>query len=182
MSADAFYAPPTHALEEEVAEAAEAGPSSMGDAAAGLSLEEAFDISNTVRLILEGGYKTIGLQFPDELLPSSVGVYRALQKEIGASGAQAYVLADSTYGACCPDVLSCLHLPADLLVHYGHACLTPWVDCVSLLTTVLTPFPCTMCSLVAASTLLQQQRLCELPLRTSKGKPQSSSGTLRMTG
>jgi diphthamide biosynthesis protein 2 len=27
--------------------------------------------------------------------------------------------------SCCPDVLSCLHLPADFLVHYGHACLTP---------------------------------------------------------
>ena len=67
----------------------------------------------------------IGLQFPDELLPSSVTVYRAIQAGIAASGAQAYVLADSTYGSCCPDVLSCLHLPADLLVHYGHACLTP---------------------------------------------------------
>lgn len=29
--------------------------------------------------------------------------------------------------SCCPDILSCLHLPADFLVHYGHACLTPWV-------------------------------------------------------
>lgn len=29
--------------------------------------------------------------------------------------------------SCCPDVLSCLHLPADFLVHYGHACLTPYV-------------------------------------------------------
>lgn len=124
MSADAFYAPPTHALEEEVTAGAEAGPSSMGDGAASLSLDAAFDISNTAKLILSHGYKTIGLQFPDELLPSSVGVYRALQREIGGSGAQAYVLADSTYGACCPDVLSCLHLPADLLVHYGHACLT----------------------------------------------------------
>lgn len=67
----------------------------------------------------------IGLQFPDDLLPSSVAVYRALQARVASSGAQCYVLADSTYGACCPDVLSCLHLPADLLVHYGHACLTP---------------------------------------------------------
>jgi diphthamide biosynthesis protein 2 len=29
--------------------------------------------------------------------------------------------------SCCPDVLSAMHLPADFLVHYGHACLTPYV-------------------------------------------------------
>ncbi|CAK9784622.1 diphthamide biosynthesis protein [Cutaneotrichosporon oleaginosum] len=121
---EAFYTASAHAFEDvEVDEPAEAGPSSMGDAAS--SLDAAFDIENTVQLILDGGFKTIGLQFPDALLPSSVAVYRALQTRIAASGAQAYVLADSTYGACCPDILSCLHLPADLLVHYGHACLTP---------------------------------------------------------
>jgi len=40
----------------------------------------------------------IGLQFPDELLPHSVKVFRAIQKGIADIGAQAYVLADSTYG------------------------------------------------------------------------------------
>jgi len=40
----------------------------------------------------------IGLQFPDELLPHSVKVFRAIQKGIADTGAQAYVLADSTYG------------------------------------------------------------------------------------
>jgi diphthamide biosynthesis protein 2 len=40
----------------------------------------------------------IGLQFPDELLPSSVTVFRAIQSRIAGAGAQAYVLADSTYG------------------------------------------------------------------------------------
>lgn len=40
----------------------------------------------------------IGLQFPDELLPSSVPVFRAIQTGIAHTGAQAYVLGDSTYG------------------------------------------------------------------------------------
>lgn len=40
----------------------------------------------------------IGLQFPDELLPSSVPVFRAIQRGIQDTEAQAYVLADSTYG------------------------------------------------------------------------------------
>ncbi|RXK39729.1 diphthamide biosynthesis protein 2 [Tremella mesenterica] len=66
----------------------------------------------------------VALQFPDELLYASVAVFRAIQTAIQGK-AQAYVLGDSTHGSCCPDVLSCLHLPADLLVHYGHACLTP---------------------------------------------------------
>nr|XP_018267417.1 diphthamide biosynthesis protein 2 [Kwoniella dejecticola CBS 10117]OBR89575.1 diphthamide biosynthesis protein 2 [Kwoniella dejecticola CBS 10117] len=126
---DAFSTPAEHALThpelEQVLDNAVAGPSSMGDGNEGLSIEEAFEVDKTVRRILEGGYKTIGLQFPDELLPSSVAVYRAIQTRIRDQGAQAYVLADSTYGNCCPDVLSCLHLPADFLVHYGHACLTP---------------------------------------------------------
>jgi diphthamide biosynthesis protein 2 len=43
-------------------------------------------------------YIQIGLQFPDELLPHSVKVFRAIQKGIANTGAQAYVLADSTYG------------------------------------------------------------------------------------
>ncbi|ODN78024.1 diphthamide biosynthesis protein 2, variant [Cryptococcus amylolentus CBS 6039] len=128
---DAFSTHPEHALDhpelEAILEQAKAGPSSasLGDGAAGMSVEDTFEVEESVRRILEGGYKTIGLQFPDELLPTSVSVYRAIQTRIGHTGAQAYVLADSTYGNCCPDILSCLHLPADFLVHYGHACLTP---------------------------------------------------------
>ncbi|ORY23373.1 putative peptidyl-diphthamide biosynthesis [Naematelia encephala] len=116
-----------HAFEHPELEAVipEAGPSRMGDVSAGLSLDEAFEVDSTVRIILEGGYKTIGLQFPDELLPCSPAVFKSIQKKVAGIGAQCYVLADSTYGSCCPDVLSCLHLPADFLVHYGHACLTP---------------------------------------------------------
>lgn len=138
---DAFSTPADHALShpelEEILENAQAGPSSMGDGAEGMSIEEAFEVSETVRRVLESGYKTvssetsirkshfsrnisiwclqrkrecydkniadkcllqIGLQFPDELLPSSVSVYRAIQTRIAHTGAQAYVLADSTYG------------------------------------------------------------------------------------
>lgn len=58
-SADAFYTSAAVSLEEEVGEGAAAGPSSMGDAAASLSLSEAFDVENTAKLILEGGYKTV---------------------------------------------------------------------------------------------------------------------------
>lgn len=50
----------THVFEDIVVDApAEAGPSSMGDAAAALSLESAFDIEATAKLILDNGYKTV---------------------------------------------------------------------------------------------------------------------------
>ena len=124
---DTFSTPAEHALSHPELEALQpvAGPSSMGDAA-GADLEEAFEVDETVEMILRGGYKTvsrpayfrydciqqlgrelsplisagdqIGLQFPDELLPSSVSVFRSIQRRIATSGAQAYVLADSTYG------------------------------------------------------------------------------------
>lgn len=36
-----------------------------------------------------------------------------------------FVLGDTTANSCCPDEVSALHLNADVLVHYGHACLSP---------------------------------------------------------
>lgn len=53
MSADAFFAPATHALEAEV----EIEGTSM--APASLSLEEAFDVEATAQLIIDGGYKVV---------------------------------------------------------------------------------------------------------------------------
>jgi len=50
----------------------------------------------------------------------------ALADVIGAfTGAEAAVLGDVTYGACCVDDLSAAALGAGLLVHYGHSCLVP---------------------------------------------------------
>eukprot|EP00536_Pseudo-nitzschia_multiseries_P008488 jgi/Psemu1/198282/e_gw1.216.45.1 len=36
-----------------------------------------------------------------------------------------FVLGDTTVNSCCPDEVAALHLNADVLVHYGHACLSP---------------------------------------------------------
>lgn len=60
---DAFSTPADHVLShpelEEILKNAQAGPSSMGDGAEGLSIEEAFEVDETVRRVLEGGYKTV---------------------------------------------------------------------------------------------------------------------------
>ena len=35
------------------------------------------------------------------------------------------MLADTPYGTCCVDEVAAQHLNADVVVHYGHACLSP---------------------------------------------------------
>ncbi len=35
-----------------------------------------------------------------------------------------YILADTSYGGCCVDEVAAKHVDADLVVHYGHACLS----------------------------------------------------------
>ncbi|KAL5524260.1 DPH2 [Sanghuangporus sanghuang] len=82
-----------------------------------------YEIERTVQIIQKGDYKRIALQFPDELLHDSVPVYRALQESLGPQR-EAYVLADTSYGSCCVDEVAASHVDADVLVHYGHACLS----------------------------------------------------------
>ncbi|MCJ1431847.1 Diphthamide biosynthesis protein 2 [Xylographa pallens] len=36
-----------------------------------------------------------------------------------------YILADTSYGACCADEIAAEHVDADVVVHYGRACLSP---------------------------------------------------------
>ena len=40
------------------------------------------------------------------------------------NNALVFVLGDTTYAPCCPDLVAAAHLQADVLVHYGHACLS----------------------------------------------------------
>lgn len=77
-------------------------------------------------------------------------VYRALRDRLDAEK-EIYVLADTTYGSyaltpsiplrgkkadhscfgdgsrCCVDEVAAQHVDADLIIHYGHACLSPFV-------------------------------------------------------
>lgn len=60
---DLFSTPASHAFShtelEELSGNAIAGPSRNGDAVARLDIEEAFEVEDTVKRILEGGYKTV---------------------------------------------------------------------------------------------------------------------------
>ncbi|KDN43420.1 diphthamide biosynthesis protein, partial [Tilletiaria anomala UBC 951] len=118
-----------------------------------MSIEELYDIRSTALKILgfdpQGDakrrvhlrrFKSIALQFPDELLCDSVPIYWALKKALrellqgqaidGSGGnepaeePELYILADTSYGNCCVDEVASAHVSADLVVHYGHACLS----------------------------------------------------------
>ncbi|PIL34403.1 hypothetical protein GSI_03178 [Ganoderma sinense ZZ0214-1] len=85
--------------------------------------EETYDIARTVEQVEKGDYKRIALQFPDELLPHSVPIFRVLKSRT-KEGREFYVLADTSYGSCCVDEVAAQHVDADALVHYGHACMS----------------------------------------------------------
>ncbi|KAF6752724.1 putative diphthamide synthesis protein-domain-containing protein [Ephemerocybe angulata] len=86
-------------------------------------IHEFYEIERTADEILAGDFKRIALQFPDELLGDSVPVFRALKARIG-TGREIYVLADTSYGSCCVDEVAAQHVDADMVVHYGYACLS----------------------------------------------------------
>lgn len=60
------------------------------------SLEEIFEIERTTELLKEGKFKSIALQFPDDLLHGSAEVSKRLQE--GIEEAKVYILADTSYG------------------------------------------------------------------------------------
>lgn len=87
----------------------------------------------------------VALQFPDELLEDSPEVCWLLEDKMredlealpSSSTATSpatttkiitpfcFILGDTTVNSCCPDEVAALHLNADVLIHYGHACLSP---------------------------------------------------------
>lgn len=114
----------------------------------------AYEIDRTAAEIREGGWKTVALQFPDDMLPEAPLVFDALSTRLRpyqatqnrrenspndstqdndgqsvtswkTSEVKLYILADTSYGSCCVDELAAEHVHADVVVHYGRACLSP---------------------------------------------------------
>ena len=89
-----------------------------------------FAIDSTVRFLLQHNAQHVALQLPDSLLPYSARIARLLSARhtaLASSSAprlQCYVLADTSYSACCVDVTAAQHCSADAIVHYGVACLS----------------------------------------------------------
>ncbi|EJS42993.1 dph2p [Saccharomyces arboricola H-6] len=68
-------------------------------------------------------YKSVTLQFPDDLIKDSSLIIRSLQSRFPEKTIKFWVLADTAYSACCVDEVAAEHVHADLVVHFGDACL-----------------------------------------------------------
>jgi diphthamide biosynthesis protein 2 len=62
----------------------------------GFSLEETYEIERTVRLLKQESFKSIALQFPDDILHDAAKVSKKLQDAL--EGVKLYILGDTSYG------------------------------------------------------------------------------------
>lgn len=104
-------------------------------------LAEQYELERTLQEVERHGYRRVALQFPDDQLKDAPQVCQWLmaQSRIRQDEQQAeqddgtapsivplfFVIGDTSYGSCCVDEVAAQHLNADLVVHYGHACLSP---------------------------------------------------------
>jgi 2-(3-amino-3-carboxypropyl)histidine synthase len=81
-----------------------------------------FEIPKTIWRLKQMHAKSVALQMPEGLLLFACVIADILEQ---FAGAEAVIMGDVTYGACCVDDLSAAALGCELLVHYGHSCLVP---------------------------------------------------------
>jgi diphthamide biosynthesis protein 2 len=87
-------------------------------------LTRTYNLLKVAEEINKKGYKRAALQFPDGLLEDSVQVAEILEQHV-AEGTKVYILADTSYSPCCVDEVAAKHVHADVIIHFGTACLTP---------------------------------------------------------
>lgn len=75
-------------------------------------------------------FRNITLQFPDKLIQDSSTVTQLLQdklviqdKDTKSAKRNIWVLADTAYSPCCVDEVASEHVNADIVIHFGDACL-----------------------------------------------------------
>ncbi|XP_075615713.1 2-(3-amino-3-carboxypropyl)histidine synthase subunit 2 isoform X1 [Balearica regulorum gibbericeps] len=85
-------------------------------------LDGFYEMGRAAAFVQGGGFRKVALQFPDELLADAAAVAARME---AATGADMYVLGDTTYGSCCVDEVAAEHAGAEAVLHYGPACLSP---------------------------------------------------------
>ncbi len=142
--------PYTHILEEVTP----AVPPRDSEAISEEQLVVIYEIDRTLREIKAAKWRRVALQFPDEMLPDAPKIFQALSRGMKEEPARKqdsdessvpeitekvadvdlnsnendtrfYILADTSYGACCVDEIAAEHVDADAVVHYGRSCLSP---------------------------------------------------------
>ncbi|TAQ88457.1 hypothetical protein B7494_g3228 [Chlorociboria aeruginascens] len=123
-------APVLSTPESHVFESSLPTPSRSSD----IDLLSIYEIPRTAREILAGGWQRIALQFPDGMLGDAGRVYDLLSEELDSGDGEhkgereksrLFILGDTSYGACCVDEIAAEHGDAEVVVHYGRACLSP---------------------------------------------------------
>ncbi|PFH62669.1 hypothetical protein XA68_12540 [Ophiocordyceps unilateralis] len=91
------------------------------------TLRVTYETVRTAAEIRAGGWRCIALQFPDGMLGDAPRVVDLLRHELLPTTPETriHVLADTSYSACCVDEVAAEHVDADVVVHYGRACLSP---------------------------------------------------------
>ncbi|KAH8646553.1 putative Diphthamide biosynthesis protein 2 [Tricladium varicosporioides] len=146
MAAPVLSTPDTHILEDPTIPVILARSLRLSDA----EIHKVYEIERTAREIIQGGWERAALQFPDGMLVDAPRVFEALNVEIenfrkksnneageNSEGSEngkveqtrmrLYILADTSYGSCCVDEIAAEHVDAQVVVHYGRACLSPTV-------------------------------------------------------
>ncbi|KAK4203368.1 putative diphthamide biosynthesis protein [Triangularia verruculosa] len=98
-------------------------------------LRQIYEVARTAHELRQGKRKKIALQFPDSMLVDAPRLVQALKDELNAlpkeeeSGPnpqeKIFILADTSYSACCVDEVAAEHADAEIVVHYGRSCLSP---------------------------------------------------------
>jgi diphthamide biosynthesis protein 2 len=122
MAAELSTAPVLSTPDDHILEvpATETTKSTLSDEA----LRSVYEVERTVSEIQSGGWKRIALQFPDDMLVDAPRVSEALGRGL-QGGRRIYVLGDTSYSSCCVDEVAAEHADAEVVVHYGRACLSP---------------------------------------------------------
>ncbi|XP_071303851.1 2-(3-amino-3-carboxypropyl)histidine synthase subunit 1 isoform X2 [Agelaius tricolor] len=98
------------------------GNAELREAALALPPNYNFEIPKTIWRIRQAQARKVALQMPEGLLMFACTIADIIER---FTDAEAVVMGDVTYGACCVDDYTARALGADFLVHYGHSCLIP---------------------------------------------------------
>ncbi|XP_056362447.1 2-(3-amino-3-carboxypropyl)histidine synthase subunit 1 [Oenanthe melanoleuca] len=98
------------------------GNAELREAAEALPPNYNFEIPKTIWRIRQAQARKVALQMPEGLLMFACTIADIIER---FTDAEAVVMGDVTYGACCVDDYTARALGADFLVHYGHSCLIP---------------------------------------------------------
>ena len=77
-----------------------------------------YNISKACEIINRHNFKTITLQFPDEVANLCTDIYDQFIQLLGDDEISIFIAADSTYGSSIDDI-SALHVDSDVLVYFG---------------------------------------------------------------